>query len=365
MKKTILLAFAVITFNNLYSQLQVTQPILSDNQLQSALDAFVSTSVQNYFKDTLAVGLTIGIIQNGNSFTYNYGEIEKGTYRLPDTNTIYEIGSISKTFTGILLAQAILDKKLNLGDDIRKYLDGAYPNLQYENHSIQIVHLSNHTSRIPGNTDNIEDQKPFDITNPFANYTAEMFDEGLHSIVIDTIPGTKQSYSNMGVALLGKIIGKRFEMSYMDAVKEYILMLNGMTDTKASLTEKEYDRFAKGYNRKGEQTSYWDCGEFVPAGGIRSTVKDMLKYIAFNMQENPLMELAHRKTFGSFQDGVALGWGINEPEKGELLFWHEGSTGGFTAMCVVIPSRNSGFIILTNSKANLSLLTSDLIKFLI
>ncbi|MGV7105029.1 serine hydrolase domain-containing protein [Flavobacterium sp. U410] len=363
--KKILLAFAVIILsNNLFGQLQISKPILGDNKFQSSLDSIVSRSVQNYFKDSLAVGVSIGIIQNGKSHTYNYGETQKGSYDLPKSNTIYEIGSISKTLTGVLLAQAVLDKKLNLYDDIRKYLDGDYPNLQYQNHPIKIVQLSNHTSRIPSNTDNIEDQKPFDITNPFANYTDAMFDEGLHSVVLDTIPGTKQTYSNMGVALLGKIIAKQYKMTYLDAVKKYILTPNNMSDTKVSLTEKEYKRFAIGYNKKGKQTSYWDCKEFVPAGGIRSTVDDMLKYVEYNLKENAVIRLAHPKTYGSNQDGNALGWGINELKKNELLFWHEGSTGGFTAMCVVIPSKNSGFIILTNSKADLSLLTSNLVNFL-
>lgn len=364
MKKSLLL-LAVIVFNDVFCQLQVSRPILSDNKIQSQLDSLVSRSVQNYFKDSLAVGLSMGVIKDGKSFIYNYGETEKGTYKMPNANTIYEIGSVSKTFTGILLAQAVLDKKLNLQDNIRKYLDDEYPNLQYENHPIRIVDLSNHTSRIPGNTDNIEDQKPFDLSNPFANYTEKMFDEGLHSVVIDTIPGTKQSYSNMGMALLGKIIAKQYNVKYFDAVQKYILIPSDMPDTKVSLSANEYKRFAVGYNRKGEQTSYWDCGEFVPAGGIRSTVNDMLNYLRFNMQENPLIELAHQKTFGTYQNGIALGWGINEPVKDELLFWHEGSTGGFTAMCVILPSSKSGFIILTNSKADLSLLTSDLIKFLI
>ena len=91
--------------------------------------------------------------------TYHYGTMDKKTMQLPDNQTIYEIGSITKTFTGTLLAQALLDKKISLDDDIRKYLPEKYPNLEYENQPILVKHLANHTSRLEGFPTDIESKK--------------------------------------------------------------------------------------------------------------------------------------------------------------------------------------------------------------
>lgn len=138
-----------------------------------------------------------------------------------------------------------------------------------------------------------------------------------------------------------------------------------MSNTQITMNTGDLKRFAKGYNKNGELTSYWDCAEFVPAGGLRSTLNDMMKYMQYNCTDKPLITLAHEKTYGTLDDGVALGWGINQPKKDQLLFWHEGSTGGFRAMCAILPSSRSGVVILTNSKADIGKLTSDLVKLLL
>jgi CubicO group peptidase (beta-lactamase class C family) len=143
--------------------------VKTDNPLQSELDLEVDKYVKKYYEDSKAVGLSIGITIKGKDYYYNYGQLEYGKQMLPDNKTIYEIGSITKTFTGILTAQAILDKKIGMEDDIRKYLPENYPNLQYNNHPIKIVNLASHTSRITRIFPNLYERPDYIELNPFSN----------------------------------------------------------------------------------------------------------------------------------------------------------------------------------------------------
>jgi serine-type D-Ala-D-Ala carboxypeptidase/endopeptidase len=110
--------------------------VSTDNPRRSTLDSLVHQSVLAYLQDKKAVGVSIAIVKNGMPYFYNYGETKAGNKQLPNRETIYEIGSITKTFTGVLLGKAILDKKIGLDDDIRKYLKDPFPNLSYQDTAI-------------------------------------------------------------------------------------------------------------------------------------------------------------------------------------------------------------------------------------
>jgi D-alanyl-D-alanine-carboxypeptidase/D-alanyl-D-alanine-endopeptidase len=119
----------------------VKQAIPTDNKLKSQIDTVVQKAAMPFIGDTSKVGLSIGIYKNGKVYSYNYGTTQRENPKLPTNKTVYEIGSISKTFTGTLLAQAVKDKKVKIDDDIRKYLDGSYPNLEYQGKPIKLSHL--------------------------------------------------------------------------------------------------------------------------------------------------------------------------------------------------------------------------------
>src|SRR5678815_2142483 len=100
------------------------------------IDRVVNKSANKFMSDQHSVGLSVGIVKDGRSRTYNFGEVEKGKKNHPGEHTIYELASITKTFTGVLLAQASEEGKVKLDDDVRKYLDGSYPNLEFEGKSM-------------------------------------------------------------------------------------------------------------------------------------------------------------------------------------------------------------------------------------
>ena len=123
---------------------QTNSSVLTDNKLKSKLDTAIDHAVKTYLQDSNTNGISIGVYYKTKNFTYNYGKIKLAT-----AYNFYNIGSVAKTFVTTILAQAVVDKKLNLHDDIRKFLPGKYSNLVYNGQPIQIVYLANHTSGLP------------------------------------------------------------------------------------------------------------------------------------------------------------------------------------------------------------------------
>jgi D-alanyl-D-alanine-carboxypeptidase/D-alanyl-D-alanine-endopeptidase len=335
--------------------------IQTDNPLRSPLDSGLDRSVRKHIKDKQVVGLSIGIIKNGKLYTYNYGEVKKGEGHIPTANTYYEIGSITKTFTTTVLAHAVLDGKLKLNDDIRNYLADPFPNLQFENHPIEVVNLANHTSRLPGIPDDFFKQTPYDSLNPYVHYSETMFWDALHRLKIDTLPGIKKYYSNFGISLLGHILERVYQDDYKALVKRMVLMPLKMKDSKFELGKNEYGRMAQGYNKNGQPNPPWDIGPFTAAGAIKSTVNDMLKYLQYNIEEKAAaVQLAHRLTWGTNSNGTALGWFVSTTPGGNTIYQHDGGTGGFVSDLVVMPERKLGFVILSNSTTDLGNLSREI-----
>src|SRR5437588_6073830 len=128
---TFILFYVLLTF---CCKAQTPGGARTDNHLKENMDVLVKSSMEVFMNDTSRVGVSVGVYINDKTFIYNYGTTQKGKNIKPTNSTIYEIGSVTKTFTGILLAQAIVDKKVKINDDIRKYLEGDYPNLSYKGH---------------------------------------------------------------------------------------------------------------------------------------------------------------------------------------------------------------------------------------
>ncbi|QEM07899.1 beta-lactamase family protein [Mucilaginibacter rubeus] len=342
------------------------RPVASDNPLRSRLDSLVDKCVQRYFQDKRAVGLSIALVQHGKPHFYNYGETKAGNGQRPDNKTIYEIGSMTKSFTGIILAQAILDKKIGLEDDIRKYLQGSYPNLNYKGTPIRIKDLANHTSRITRIFPNMWERPTYDSLNPLSNYSRKLLYEGLHQIKLDSYPGKIYAYSNMAVALLGTILEDTYGQAYFSLVSKNILKPYQMTDTRIDIRSVPPDRVAWPHSAQRQSVPLWDLGEVPAMGALRSTTADLVNYInANNAEANPAIKLSHQRTFGTDQEGMGLNWFIHSSPNGYRILEHGGGTGGSRSSLDCLPQLNSGLVILTNSLANRNDLEQELVTMLL
>jgi len=343
------------------------------NQAERSLNEEVDKAGLKFTSNPVHVGLSIGIVENGSSHTYNYGSIEKGRQVKPTAKTIYEIASITKSFTGILLAHAVLEKKISLNDDVTKYLDGSYPGLVYEGHSVKIINLANHTSGLPKNVpDYKKSLSPEQIINLYKNVSEKRFLDEVTKIKINRIPGSQFNYSNAGAQLIGIILEKVYHMSYADLVKKYITKPNHMEDTRFSVNYSDKARFAKGYNEKGMQMPLLLQWVSVPAAAsIKSTVDDMLSYLKVNMNEKaPAIALAHQVTFKHSAEGdndIGLFWFSKTLPNGTREVMHAGGSFGTTTYCLVCPSQHIGIVCLCNDAApgtehELTIMCDDLLS---
>ncbi|SKB96017.1 CubicO group peptidase, beta-lactamase class C family [Sphingobacterium nematocida] len=308
------------------------------------------------------MGLSIALVQHGKPYFYNYGETKAGNGQLPDNKTIYEIGSMTKSFTGIILARAILDKKINLEDDIRKYLKGSYPNLSYKGTPIRIKDLANHTSRITRIFPNMWERPTYDSLNPLSNYSRQLLYEGLHQMKMDTLPGKVYAYSNMAVALLGTILEDAYGQDYFSLVSKNILKPYRMRDTRIDIASLPDSCIAWAHNPQRQPIPFWDLGEVPAMGALRSTTADLVNYInANNAETNPAIKLSHQRTFGTAQEGMGLNWFIHSTSNGYHVLEHGGGTGGSCSSMDCFPQLNAGLVILTNSLANRNDLEKELV----
>jgi CubicO group peptidase (beta-lactamase class C family) len=248
--------------------------IPSSNHLVTSLDKEVDAQVRHYMMKKGIVGLSIGVLYNGKPFFYGYGATLEGSNNIPDEHTIFEIGSLSKTFTAMLLAIASNNGIVKLDDPINKYLPDSIPPVQYQGIPVTLKLLSNHTSGIPYMPSNMH---PANNRNPYNDYTVSNLFSFLKQFSLERDPGQEYEYSNLAFATLGVILEKVYQKNYETLIREKICGPLGMNDTWQFIRKNDSLRFAQGYGGKGRQVSHWDLDAFAGAGALRSTAEDLLK----------------------------------------------------------------------------------------
>lgn len=336
----------------------VLAQVKTDNQLRSALDSAVDRAAMRYMCDGTANGLNIGIVYKGKTFSYHYGENVKGSGKLPSDDLYYNIGSIAKTFVGTLLAQAVIDKRIALHDDIRNYLPGAYPNLQYHGRPVTVVQLANHTSGLPGVIRDLYPQeknklREMDLAgqaNFLSGYSADSLLKDLHNIQPDTIPGTRYRYNTNAVMLLQYILERVYNKSYTQLITSYLQSRFGLYHITPILDEKQLEQAAQGYAKDGKPQTYVDLKGYYIGPSINATMHDLLGYVKAQLEErDPAIRLSHQLTWGD-PNGFAVGlnWMFNT-EHGTRYFYHDGNTKlGFNSLCTIYPARQLGVFVIAN-----------------
>jgi len=324
---------------------------------QTNPDTLVKRLGETFMKDKKAVGLSIGVYNNGKSYFYNYGTTSKTKLQVPTRNTVYEIGSVTKAFVSLILANAVIEKKVKLNDDIRKYLSGSYPNLEYQKKPITLEHLANTTSGIP----NWLPATPKQITNApgdssaflrekiYGQYTDRDFYNALHKVVLDTVPGYKTRHSNAVAQLLGYILEKVYGTSIDNLVKKYVLKPNNMNSTSFLASRSNNKDLAIGYDDKGNKMPYFATTYMKAVGGLNSTTSDLVNFIKFQLEKkDSAVALSQKESFNAGYYSIGLNWLKYKHDNGNHQLWTDGGTYGFVTYIVFYPEINSGIVILSN-----------------
>jgi D-alanyl-D-alanine-carboxypeptidase/D-alanyl-D-alanine-endopeptidase len=324
--------------------------ILSFSQTQpkpfseDVLEAIVKR-VEGGVNQSIAVGI---IDKDGNAHYFSSGSVRMGGAAV-DEHTIYEIGSISKVFTAILLAKAVNEGKMKLDDPIQKYLPSTVKVPTRDGRAITLGDLSDHTSALPRMPTNMTPANPM---NPYADYSVDQMYAFISGYTLTRAIGSAYEYSNLAQGLLGHILALNAGVSYEDLMTKSIAKPLSMKETKITLDEQMKSHLAHPYDN-GVEVQNWDIPTFAGAGAIRSSVSDMLTFLSANLgykksSLKPAMELSHKARHDKAGNNrVGLGWHIAKGKFGDVI-WHNGGTGGYRAFAGFVKETGMGVVVLTN-----------------
>lgn len=311
----------------------------------------VKEQVRARVKNDLSSCIVVGVIDESGTTYFSRGTLARGDKRKADKNTIFEIGSITKVFTTLLLADMAERGVLKLEDPIEKFLPKDVKVPTRGGKSITLRNLATHRSGLPRLPTNVA---PADPANPYADYTTEQLYTFLSNYTLSRDIGSAYEYSNLGVGLLGHILARQAGKTYEQLIVERISKPLGMKNTCITLSLKQKSRLARP-NGGGKKNVNWDFDCLEGCGAVRSTARDMLRFMAANMnlRKTPLHKAMERSHQGRIETGVpklaiALGWHIWSRHGPEII-WHNGGTGGYHSFCGFVPSKNLGVVVLANS----------------
>jgi serine-type D-Ala-D-Ala carboxypeptidase/endopeptidase len=308
--------------------------------------------VKEYIKRIVDNGksssVIIGIVNEHGKQIFSYGELKKGDGKQPDGNTLYGIGSITKLFTCFLLADMVKGGKLNLNDPISKFLPDSLKTPTFNGKEITLYHLATHTSGLPPRPNNLSPANP---DNPYADYAVEQMYNFLSNYKLTREIGSSYEYSNIGVGLLGYILTHKAGLDYETLVRKRICEPLHLNSTVITIPTRLQLNFATPYNKEGQAVTDWTFSPvFAGAGSLKSTINDMLVFVAANLgliNSNLLstFEFTHIKYPGN---NIALGWHIWN-EFGTTNYGHSGSTIGYKSFIGFNKENKIGVIVLSNT----------------
>ena len=321
------------------------------------LKSQIGEVIQPFIGEKKNVGIAVGIIRGEERQVLGCGRQSLETDKQPDGNTLFEIGSITKVFTTLLLADMAEDGLVNLDDPVRLYLPKDVVVPTRGGKEITLFHLATHTSSLPRMPTNFLASQFRDWTNPNAHYTTELMYLFLSAHKLSRDIGTKYEYSNFGVALLGHVLARRANMDYEQLVVRRICDPLGMGDTRITLSPQQRLRLAEGHSRRGKPVANWDLNAIAGAGALRSSVNDLLTFLSANLGLTKTdllsaMETCHaaRSEAGRKGSRVGMGWHILEPPANDKrIIWHNGGTGGYCSYIGFIKETRTGVVVLSNS----------------
>jgi CubicO group peptidase (beta-lactamase class C family) len=290
----------------------------------------------------------IGIERRNDSLVY-----------INNSDSVFEIGSITKTFTGTMLAKLVFDGKADLNEPIKNLLPVRMNQSSLNGKEITLVHLANHTSGLPFEPSNVKNDKnhPFDPYNPYQYYTTQkLYDYLSRELVLQLTPGEKRIYSNLGCGLLGHILTLISGKPYEELLFETICTPLGMQHTFITLDDARRRQMVQGRDPQGRPLPFddGDCGALAGAGGIKSSVKDLVKYLKANISDTTYFYLA-QKTTKQFDEHFTggIGWATYS-DLGKHHVGAFGGTGGYTSGVIFERNSRVGIVMLTNVSAFLA-----------
>ncbi|WP_283252206.1 serine hydrolase domain-containing protein [Aeromicrobium wangtongii] len=288
-----------------------------------------------------------------------------------DPRTQFEIGSVTKTFTALALAQLAVRGVVGLDQPLSELLPRDITAPQRGDEVIRLRHLASHTSGLPRLPKGLLPRGLF-RSDPYAGCTGELLMDGLRRTRLRSVPGTRFHYSNLGAGLLGFVLARHTGTDYDTLVQTEICRPLGMTDTRVVLDPRGAARLAAGHSRTGRPRPPWHLAALAGAGGLHSTVPDLLKLARAHLGSAP-EELAeaialNRTTAHRINARASIhpGWiAANLPRSQHPVMFHTGGTGGYRSLLAIAPDHGAAVVILSATNRSVDRPGLDLLKQII
>lgn len=290
------------------------------------------------------VGIVVGVIEQGRTRIVAHGRSGASDERPLDGDSVFQIGSVTKVFTGLLLADMVQRGEVDVEDPAAKYLP---PNVKMPERGrpITLLDLSKHLSGLPSMPTNFSlSASP----NPYEGYTVEQLYTFLSTYEPPRAPG-KQVYSNLGVALLGRLLARHASTDYETLLRQRVLDPLELHSTSITLSADQKRRLVPGHDRYREPVETWELRAMPASGSLRSTANDLLAFLAFNLDER--RSTLHAAMLYQRTPMRALGWGRSQLG-GEDVYGHEGGKEGYRSAVLFNPKRRTGVVVLMNARTD-------------
>ena len=315
-------------------------------------DSVVKAILNEQVTAKKTAGIVVGLLDaDGTRRVLSAGKSDNKGLIL-DGNSVFEIGSITKTFTASVLADMVARGDVTLSDRVQSFLPATVKIPSRGGRDITLLDLVTVSSGLPGMPSNF---KPANPNNPYADYSVQQMYDFLSGYTLTRDIGAKYEYSNLGMGLLGHTLAVKAGKSYFDLLSERILKPLKMGDTEITLSPRLQPRLALGHNNAGAVVANWDLPTLAGAGALRSTVNDMFKYLAAHLDSTsrPLGKVLATTHVARTETGnpnlkVGMAWHILKTPGGSIV-WHNGGTGGYRTFMGFDETKRIGVIVLTNS----------------
>jgi D-alanyl-D-alanine-carboxypeptidase/D-alanyl-D-alanine-endopeptidase len=302
--------------------------------------------------ENLGAALVVGVIDSKGRRVVAYGSLAKDDKRPLNGDTVFEIGSMTKVFTSLVLMDMVRKGEVAVTDPVAKYLPETVKIPERNGKKITLQDLSTQSSGLPRMPSNFNPKDPMD---PYADYSVDQLYQFLSGYQLTRDIGAQYEYSNLGVGLLGYALTQRAGKDYEAMVRSRICEPLGMNDTRVILSPAMKARLAIGHGPNLNVAANWDLpAPFAGAGALRSTANDMLKFLAANLgyTQTPLAadmaaEVSIRRPTGMANMEIAYAWHI-QTKDGNSIIWHNGGTGGYRTYMGYDPKSRVGVVVLSN-----------------
>jgi len=316
--------------------------------IERSFDQKIEKAAKKYIIYGRTPGVIVGIIKGGETKIYSYGVANLKTGELINENTIFEIGSITKTFTALMCAQYVLEGKFALLDTVNNYLPSSMQLPSKNDIPIQWVHLLNHTSGLDIEPDDLNTDEPFD-------YSANQMSAYFSRTNLLNVPGEKHFYSNTGMGIAGFTLARIADSTYASLLESRVFAKLNMTYSFCNNNDKPSTNTAQGYYGKKPVDYFIMTDIFAGAGVIKSNMHDLLIYLNnyLNPETSVLKDAIKLSMTPTFQieekQSVGLGWFVGLNDKNQNIAFHDGGTKGFASFVGLNRDKKTGVVVLINS----------------